>query len=333
MKQDRLWLIDIYRLLALVPIITLHMYEVLFSSNQTLASHTGLLNSLFEVFVRSLAFSGYIIVFIFFFLQGFQSRPLSLKKLLTILAGLFTLSSLIGLTWYDHFLIEWDIYHFLFLSFALLYFLGKHLKGSLLELAGLFILSITPYEYIFPISSESLQVIFYGSCSLNESMWPIFPYIFFALFAFSLGKFSKRAPTLSLYNTYFLLLSGLLAIAYTSFAYFFHIAPGPQFGCYTHKLPSFYWIIFLTGLSLTFLASSSSSLRASPKCRLISIISSLKWNTHFGLCYILQWFVLATISLSESLILDAPTYFYVFPIIVFLCVEFIMQGVSKLWPS
>ncbi len=333
MKKERLWLIDIYRLLCVIPIIALHMYEVLFDSHTILESHSDGFNFALSTLSRYLSFSGYTIVFIFFFLQGFNLKKLSLKKLFIILSGLLTISILIGLTWYGEIIPEWDIYHFLFVSFSCLYLLRNYLKGSLSEVLILLALALIPYKAILPVSSESLQIILYGNCSINQSLWPIFPYLFFSLFAFSLGKFSAQRTAHPLLLTLFYLVTGLSLLSYVSIKYFYYFSVGSAFGCHTHDLPFLYWFMLIVGFGLTFLGSSSTYFQVIPENRIFQTISSLKWNTNFGFCYLIQWVFIALMALNESIIINSPHYFFIFPVIVFICTEISIRGVNKLWPS
>ncbi len=333
MKRERLWLIDIYRLLSVIPIIALHMYEVLFDSHTILESHSDGFNFALSTLSRYLSFSGYTIVFIFFFLQGFNLKQLSLKKLLIILSGLLTISILIGLTWYGEVLPEWDIYHFLFVSFSCLYLLRNYLKGSFLEIFVLLILALIPYKNILPVSSESLQIILYGNCSINQSLWPILPYLFFSLFAFSLGKFSAQRTAQPLFLTLGSLITGFALISYVSINHFYYFSVGSAFGCHTHDLPFLYWFMLMIGFGLTFLGSSSAFLGEPSRNRIIHFLSSLEWNTNFGLCYLVQWIFIALMSLNEPIVINSPDYFFIFPVVVFICTEITIRGVNKLWPS
>lgn len=332
MKTSRLWLIDLMRIISIIPIITLHLYEILFSSDQTINSHVGILNSFFEIFVRSLSFSGFTIVFTFFFLSGYRLKHASIQKTLIVIAGALTLSLLIGLIWYDQVLLEWDVYYFFILCFLVLFFIGKHLAGSRLETLLFFILSMLPYEYFFPLTSLSAKAVIYGNCATNESMWPVLPSIFFVLYAFTLGKLCRKNPLFSSPKAGTLsLISGVFGLVFVAYSYFYQITPGPGFGCYSHKLPFFYWFILVLSLSLIFISASTDIINNHSKNKIPALISNLSWNKHFGFCYLLQWALLVAIAPFDFIIYNNPGYFFILPIAIFFITEITISLGGKYW--
>lgn len=333
MSKERLSTIDYIRTLSIFPIVHFHLTDLVYYQDKMSAELFYQPHKLMYDFSRYMSFSGFTIVYIFCFLLGFnfkESASLKNTKMKIMFAGLIALAAVYYFAYQSEAMFEWDIYHFLVLSFLALSLLKSKFNFRVAELALFGLLACIPF-WTLEVRT-SLAGVFFGNCDLDGTgLWPVFPNIFFVFFGFSLGgfmrinfhKLSERASAL-------LLTVGTALVAFASLSHFSLTPIGPGFGCYIHRPSALVWVALVLGLTAVFVGGSGKQLNQRVQAwRFSSSLKKLAWNRSFGMCYLVQWAFLMIIYANRDLVIAHPKYYFILPIAVLALTEHSVRQVSK----
>lgn len=321
--SERIKTLDIIRSLSIFPIVHFHSWEIVFFENKLLPElfyqpHHSMYN-----YSRYFSFSGFTIVFLFYFLMGFKNRALSglASKAVLFSLGFVTLSSVCAVAFDSELFLEWDIYHFLIFSFLILVFLKNRLKGSLFQMGLWCFLACIPF-WKFKYAGLGADVLV-GDCLSGTGMWPLLPGLFLVFLAFTLGQYTKaKQAQIKFSSSTLAVLIGLAGLVVISIEHFRFTPIGSGFGCFIHRPP--FWVWSLTVLSLCSLFYGASNVHINQikvLSRLSDLLSRLEWNRHFGLCYLTQWLFLFLLYLGRSFFVENPGCFFVAPLAVIVLTE------------
>jgi hypothetical protein len=204
-----------------------------------------------------LAFSGFSILLLSFFLFGFKESR-KLRFLISVLTAFFVMWSIVS--WdYPYF---WDIYPFLISVLLLLALVRKlRIHPLILISVGVAITSIPFWqlEGVFVLPAW-LEPALWGWCAGNSGLgdWPILPWIGYPLFAYGCGRLAqKNRLSLARLARAELGVWMLLLLATLPLLGKYYVTPsGNQFACHVFRVPPLefwahqLWILFGLRLSL-----------------------------------------------------------------------------------
>ncbi len=304
--------IDLIRSFFMLLIINWHAHEAVFPDDSILFNGADSWSAKLEVYSHYFSFGGQVLILIFALLLGIKNS--NLKKIFVfLLISVFVLALCEGRPFGEQIYYEWDIYSLLTFSVLFLWFCQSFkIPNWILGVFG-FIVLVIPWWNIFPKSDGFFNAALVGTCPPEGTgAWPILPWAGLFLTFFSLGSFIRRKL---FWFKIFTWREGLL--------WFFILALSiPHTGAYQassatqkyycdvlrqpiHVLASqLSWILFL--LRLSFLEKINSWLAQQKG---ILTFSALRWNSSFGLCYLLQFIFLAIASRYAGLFLKHPHVF------------------------
>ncbi len=332
LSKERYFSVDLIRLLSMVAIAHFHLHEATFYTNEHHTSHAFFEWPL-EPFSRFMAFSGFTIVFLSYFLIGLKGLTAKKMKQLLIVAFIGTL--LIVGVFFDGevLLLEWDIYPFIATA-SLLIFLLSRIPYALFvgSIGSVIMIALPPQTWVFPQWQNQW---FYGPLFGNyhlvgEGSWPLIPWMGLPILAFSLGRFLRRHPekqdTLKSIGRIEILFWGLALVA-SSFYWgaFYHVQVGSDFYKFVQNVPRIPWLahmifVFLS-IRLGFVQPINLWAQKTPS---VAWISKLYLNQRFFFFYIVNWFLIGLFSNFENFYMDYwPIFdlvvFGLFPLTEFLC--------------
>jgi len=274
--------------LAIVPY---HLSEFGFDNDAHPISLSAIFNQLLMTIGKTLPFSGLTIVFISFFLLGFNK--FNLKKLLGLclwcLLGYFCLL----FSYFDapYPFLYWDIFSFLLVSFLFAYSFGR--VSGRLWLAAIF--SAVTIFWNFD---------FFGvfSCGPDSRVaWPLFPWIFVASFFLYFGEWASLRQE----HGFFFRLRGLwmavLLFAVTCLGVLLlpdmNLAPADSgMYCFIQNLSALKKLTIIGVIGFYLVASMNSNLNGFLARTPLALISNSIWNRKFGFAYLLQIVFLGVIT-------------------------------------
>ena len=321
-NMKRLPALDLIRILSIFPIVHFHSVELVYYSD-TLPIE---LFSWSHAVISSVSFSGFTLVFLFYFLLGWKQRKsasLNLKKLYFFAIGMVLLSSICVLAFGSDFILEWDIYHFLFFSFLVLKWIAPRLKVNTFTVAFWFFLTSLPYWYIDYSGFGAAALL--GACEgEGTGMWPLLPGMPFVIFSYSLGTIAKNHLSRMSARLSLLFVSiGVLSLSFASAFYFRQTPVGEGFGCYIHQPSLVIWLALLLGLSALFIGCSGVDLNQKLlKQPFFQSLTRQAWNQHFGLCYLSHWIFLFVAYLNSAFFHAHPEVFFLVPNLTFLLTNY-----------
>jgi uncharacterized protein YqgC (DUF456 family) len=279
-----------------------------------------------------LSFSGFTVVFLFYFLLGFKGKNLNALKSkgILFLSGLVFLSAICAIAFDSDFFLEWDIYHFLIASFFIFIFLKNKLKGSSYQICFWLLLACTPF-WAFEYRGFGSDVLF-GDCVEGTGMWPLMPGLFFLFFAYTLGAFAKeKREALGFKWSLAIVGLSLVGLAVVSSQYFRLTPLGSDFGCYVHRPPVWVWITTVLSFGGLFLGACNAKINDLALIkRLSEPLSRYEWNKNFGLCYLTHWGFLLILYLNRGFFVENPGTFFAAPFLVILITELTVKYGLKL---
>jgi hypothetical protein len=304
-KSNHLYLLDLLRTLSMLAIITFHANEFIFFTPEFPAQINSYAYLLLENYSRLIPFSGQTIVALTFFLWGWRKKAFSrvIPFFFVFLIG----HLLVTLNFYqaNYALnnLEWDIYPFLMVSFCVLSLTRKltlPVKKVLCALSFTFLL--VPPDLIKVDSSLNLfDGMLWSTCFMGGSgAWPLFPWLSLPLLfyhgaeiAWTYQEKLKRISPPELFIWLLLLLGAVSSILFIYPLSLFHVNIGAKFYCDIFTLgPLEYWSYFFFPVVIGRLSLVE---RINSKCsrmKFFHLLKSLKWNSAFGMTYILHIVVL-----------------------------------------
>ncbi len=289
--HDRLIGLDILRFFAFLAILIFHSTFALWAPHglthvppQHWSGH-GL-----EVAARTLAFSGFTVLFISFFLYGFRGSG-KISRLPLWLLG-FTVIWIASLqTWPDW----WDIYPFLILSMGVVTIARRLRYPEYIAVGAATFLTI-PFWRLEPVLQIPLplKTALIGVCQSRTDLgdWPILPWIAYPVLALSLGRLSSthrdRLKRISRREIVGWAVALLAAIPWLGKYYVTTL--GEEFGCFVFRQPhSHFWaehvpLLLLVRLSLLSRVQQNLAAHALPQW-----FSHRPVNQRFFLVYFLHY--------------------------------------------
>lgn len=320
--MKRYYGIDLLRGLGFISIVVFHFhYFVFYEDTFTPSVLFPVFWKPLEVLARSLSFSGHIIIFLSSVLYGMRDASKSPKKILwfTGIGALIfnALSFFAGSAFF-----YWDIYHLLFVGFAVGLVLLRWVPNgkTLLMISGFGILCTTPWRWdwlhsAYPLLTSALI----GDCESRAADWPLFPWVGLIFLGLGLGRWiSRRNPGHTIGKKEAVGWSIVLGASVPFLGIYYPHPVGDGFVCFNLRqepyvfLSHMVWIGFFLRLSL--LEKVNALLRSNS---LIHWFSSLKISTHFGFVYLIQYILvylfgeLAQQPLKENPSLYAASFIFI----------------------
>lgn len=243
--------------------------------------------------MKFFSFSGFILVFLVFFLIGFKKkRKTFFPVLVQVFLGFFALSLFAGYNFFQ-WSFHWDTYHFIILS-LLVVFIMNHFSVSfkVLIVLGVVLLWIPFWNFSIFYTNSFVQEALIGVCKegISRGTWPLLPWIGLVFLAYGLGfyyninqKILSQIPVKKLLLWIFVVVLCLLFWGGYS-----HLVFGAQANCFLHRQdPWIFWvhfIVFLFFVRLAFLQKIQCFLA---RYRFFILLEKLSWSTHFGLSFII----------------------------------------------
>jgi len=316
-KSPRYFFVDFVRFFSMIAIAHFHLHEATFFENAHHFEH-GFLEVYIEPYSRFMAFSGFSIVLLSYFLIGLKG--LSSKKLVQLVsvagAGALLIFLIFGTSKLSS--LEWDIYPFIGVS-SLVIALLSQAPRLLYAIAffGFAILFLPPEFWDFP----SLQNSFYYNAVFGNywiqgmGSWPLLPWLGVPTTSYALGYYLRSNPQV---------FSSLSKISYREICFwvvpilmgtyywgaFFEVPIGPDFYKFVHRMPRLplfshlVVVVFLMRLGLVHAINKR-----------IEEIPSLRWisrlylNRKFFLFYIVSWAYIGIFASFEPFYTQNPPSF------------------------
>jgi hypothetical protein len=260
--------IDLLKISTLFAIAILHANEFIFYQDEFPLGWESPVFSALLYFGRFFALGGQVLVGITYFLFGytFKSKKALLLTALFALLGQ-TILAIIFRT------LEWDIYLFIALSNALLLLPFLHKKNPLLIPLSFLMLWVPTLN--FPVNIEG--------------PWPMLPWFFLALGAYQTGLLAGEKKFIS-WRPFESILWPLLFLLSLPFLGNYYWAPiGPTFYDFVFlQSPWLFWTNFLPFIFILRISLLWSFQRRLMKSIFVRKMSSLYWNRHLGLIYLLS---------------------------------------------
>ncbi|MCO4754555.1 MAG: hypothetical protein KC478_08725 [Bacteriovoracaceae bacterium] len=314
---QRIYGIDVIKLIILFPIVYFHLNEFVFGTNQFPLGDSAIFYNTIYPFTSFFAFSGVALVFLSFFLFGYKkSNTAAIAKLVPIFfLGQFLFNKIFNTTssWYSF---EWDIYSYLGASILFLVLINKigNITARGVALASLFII---PFQELVA-STVAQNPLLFAYCENNSVItWPLIPWIGLPALGYLLGEFSRDKDTATLGHKE--LIGWLIVLAGCApFLGAYQGAPvGDDLYCFVFGrskidlLAHMLVIFFLIRLSLVESINSALS-----KNKTILFITRTMWVKKLWLCYIVHGVILGIASGFTSLFFKRPELFDSFFIII-----------------
>ncbi len=332
-SRPRLFFVDVLRLLSMIAIAHFHIHEATFYSNQHHLLNHGFLELPLEHYSRFMAFSGFTIVFVSYFLIGWIGLSIQkLKQLLSVVVlGIFTLF----IVYFEesHLALEWDIYHFIGVASLCLAVLTRIPLGLLVgSLVSVVLIALPPETWIFPsLQDRWFYSGVFGSYHLHGGgSWPLVPWVGLPIIGFSLGKMLRLHPHWEKYlyrihpfEVGLWTLSFLVSLPFLG-AYY-PVPIGPDFYQFVQNVDRPAWVahmlFVLFFIRLGFVQSLNQWALSRPA---LAWISNLYLNRRFFFFYIVSWILIGIFSNFEAFYINHwPVFdwvvFGLFPLTEFVC--------------
>ena len=305
-KSKRIYILDLIKILCFIPV-SIHHFSVSMWSIPEFSPYKNVSNIWFftEVFARTFAFSGQIILLVSSFLIAFTSiRHEKILKLLPLMLLFWFLSSVFDFSSENLYFWTWDI--FPLIGFSLIVcFLAYHVKGTLylMPILGLILLSI-PFWEIKSLNDLPMYIkhILIGDCESELSAWPILPWSGIVFFGYGLGRLVKE------YINYFdkyihisemILWISILMLTFKQLIGYYNIGLGTRFDCDGMRtspsvtVSNVLFIVFIIRISI--LAKVNARLSKNTIC---IFISKLNISRYFGFSYFLHFLVISFLTVT-----------------------------------
>lgn len=258
-ERERLWAADLIRALSFPAILIFHSSFALWApSGLNYIPPQNQLGQILEIYGRTLAFSGFTVLFLSFFLFGFHgefraNKLARLASLILIFAAVWSLSA-------EQFPYIWDIYPFLLTALVAIAFTRRMRPEWIAFLSGV-VLSL-PLWQLAPILNLPpwIKVPVLGECTLRGDLgdWPLLPWTAYPLFAYACGQIARRERERARRITKAEIGAWCagLALALPWMGKYYVTPLGEEFGCFIFRQsPLTFWahqlpVFFLLRLSL-----------------------------------------------------------------------------------
>lgn len=297
-NSERLFFVDLIRLLSMIAIIHFHVFEAFFYSDIRALIHHSYFETRLEDYSRFMAFSGFSIVIISYFMIGLKGlSPKKVKRLLVVSAvGIVTLFLVYFEDGFSSF--EWDIYPFIGVSSLVLFFLSFSSRAlKIASLISMGLLSI-PQSWLYFPSIESYffyNSIFGDFIRPGKGSWALIPWIGLPILFYTIGRQirihkSFRIRLTILPRIELLIWLFLLSLCATQWGSFYKVPIGPGFYQFVHSINRLeifcHLMIVFFFLRLGFVKEINAW---AAKNGWVSWVSKLYLNKKFFLFYIVQW--------------------------------------------
>lgn len=338
-SRHYLHLLDIWRIVSMVAIVTFHVNEFAFYSvANPIYKETFLYRGLHE-FARILPYSGHYIIFLSFYLIGFRGKT---YQHIPRWVALFIFAHILIMVAFSNgdfsqLRFEWDIYPFLAVTFLVLAIIQKIKNVNWLALLGACTFCLVlPYDIVEVSKSfPFFKMILTGLCEgHNLGSWPLFPWLALPLMGLSAGRASgKHFQALRIMGIAERFFWGLCAILALMGVFHYHLKLSSSFpiggGFYCFILrrsplelwSSFFWVLLICRLSLLDIINQRMKNNG-----FVLFLQKLNWNRNFVLTYIVQIFLLWVGGEFDTLYLKSPFWFDFYWLFVFLGSELSVQG-------
>lgn len=329
--RERLLLLDLQKIMMLLAIQTLHVWEfIVYSDTFNISGLTTLWA--FQWYARFFSLGGQVLVASIFLLFGLREK--SRKSLLTVCA--FTLLGQLALlvAFIDQGTVtfEWDIYAYLFTSTLFVTYLPRK---SLFLAALSFLLLWVPsslWQELFP--EGMLGDILTGrSGPYTMGAWPLLPWFFLALLSFQLGSLiasGKINPGRwhRWENFFWPIVVGLSLPVMGAYI----MTPiGPNYYLFTfHQSPYIFWGNFLPYIFWTRVAFLDDVISWAGEKKFLVWISSLAWTRHLGLCYVTAVLYVGLGAQFDQYFIRHPHFLDAFHLTVMPVSELIVRALLRL---
>ncbi|MEO1482484.1 MAG: heparan-alpha-glucosaminide N-acetyltransferase domain-containing protein [Myxococcota bacterium] len=306
--RERLILIDWIRLWAFLIIVTYHGSWILWPSklgppNPFPTAYWQALND----YSRPFSYSGYTIVFITAFVLGLKPRVFNGKRWLPLflVGGWIVFSLVLWQREQSRFVIAWDIYPFLIVTFIVSDVVLARMSGlargvTVAVCAGLLCVPFWSLEPVLPLS-DAWKMVLVGICPEDFADWPLLPWSALVLGGVALGQLYRDRPAetnLDIRPWEWLWIAGA-TFSFVYIAPFYRAAPlGDGWSCYIFRLPqSVFWSYFAGILALIRLAVAPSVQQLLKRHPFGRFPSTLGINRRFFAAYLSHYLFLAGFAL------------------------------------
>ena len=317
--RERLFFVDLIRLLSMLAIMNFHLHEATFYINyhEGHPSHS-LLEWPFVHYARFFAFSGFSILIISYFLMGWIGLSKEKIKKLILVSGVGTL--LLFLVFYEAngSQLEWDIYPFIAISTLVVASLAPFPKTLLAcSLLAFALLALPPDWWVFP---ELHHHFFYNALfgdfrTPGGGSWPLIPWLGLPLISFALGQWlhqhqlwQKRLHHLSWREGGLWIMA--LALCSSFWGSFYSTPAGSEFYQFVQSQAR---LDLLAHLMIVFFCIRLGWVRPvnrwAQATKGVAWISKLFVNQKFFLFYLVNWGLIGLFSLGEETYYSYPLLF------------------------
>lgn len=288
--RQRILLLDFLRIFSVLIIAPYYLND--FSLYAPLKGSAFAFVNFILYAIKFFAFSGFVLVFLVFFIMGLKKNTKNLSFTWSYLfLGFCSLSLFAGYSFFQ-WSFHWDTYHFVALSFVILLIINFFSVSPKKQVIfGALLLCIPFWNFSIFYSNSILQEAIIGVCGsgISRGTWPLLPWLGLVFFANGLGALyrinQKALSQISRHQFIFwiALTTGCLFFwgAYSKMSY------GPEANCFIHRQsPWIFWvhfIVFLFFVRLAFLQKVQCFLQ---NYRCPAVIAKLSWSTHFGFSFI-----------------------------------------------
>lgn len=316
----------------MVAILHFHIHESTFYINNHHLKH-GYIENYLEPYSRFMAFSGYTIVMVSYFLIGLKGLSKAKLYQLLIVSLFGALFVFLNFATSGLEALEWDIYPFVAASSLVIAALTKRpLLLYALSFVGGVLMLLPPHTWDFP----NLQTQFYYNAlfgdyvSEGKGSWPLIPWLGLPLAAYSCGHILRQSQKVRrllerIKPLELLLWSFILICCSPYWGHFFEIPVGPGFYKFAHtmgRVPLFAHLIpVIFCIRIGFLKSMN---EAVARNRYLNWVSRLYLNRRFFLYYLISWGLIGIFSSFEDFYLQHPgsfdwVFFGLFPLCELCC--------------
>jgi uncharacterized membrane protein len=310
----RLVIIDLIRAASFIAIVIFHMTYALWGrTGLNVIPDTQLSTQVLEIYGRLLGFSGFTVLFLSFFLFGYQPNR-NWKKLWITLFGFFLVWAALS----GEFPYIWDVYPYLLVVILLAAFL-RSWPGWIVASIGAIVVSIPfwrleSYLNWPPIVTGTM----FGNCTLSNGVgedWPLLPWIGLPIFALGVGQLAhrhaKRLQNFSFAEGVFWLLALVSTAPYLGG--YFSVPIGDHFACYVFRRPPVtFWshqLCLILLLRVGFLPAVNNWLESRS---FFKWLSGLAINRSFFLAYFVHYpYCLAWAAFASAIAMNPATAFAV----------------------
>ncbi len=328
--RERNLLLDLQKIMMLLAIQTLHVWEFIVYEDSFVVDGSRILQT-FQWYARFFSLGGQVLVGAIFLLFGLREK--SRQSLLAVCA--FTLLGQIALLLAfmenGSFLFEWDIYAYLFTTTLLLIFIPrKNIPIAVMAFLLLWIPS-SVWQGVFPPGLVG-DILTGRTGEHSMGAWPLLPWFFHALLFFQLGTLISsgklEVSRWHRWETFFWPI--VVGFSLPVFGAFIMTPIGPHYYSFTfHQSPYVFWGNFLPYVLWTRVSFLDQVQTWAKQKRFLRWISSLAWSRHLGLSYVIAVLYVGLGAQFDQVLIKNPLLLDVFYLSVMPVTEIIARGI--LW--